>query len=147
MLGTADGGSTWANNAVAVAWINKTTSSQCRCLQTRPKTILELVIPSEVEGSRDSGFGSFQRIARLRCAPLRMTATFNDIVDKSMLLQELMHLFGQLSSDTFGGGDFVYRCLTQAIHRAEPSQQQILAVLTHTGAIVKNAFAYSFFHE
>ena len=64
-----------------------------------------------------------------------------------MLLQELMYFFGQLSADTFGGSDFVHRRLTQSIHRAELSQQQILAVLTHAGAIVKNAFADPFFHE
>ncbi len=67
--------------------------------------------------------------------------------DQSMLLQELMHFFGQLSADTFRGGNFIHRGLTQAIHRAELSQQQILAVLTYPGAIVKNAFANPFFHE
>ena len=68
-------------------------------------------------------------------------------IGKSMLLQELMHVFGQLAADTFGRGDFVRRRLTQAIHRAELSQQQILAVLTHARAIVKNAFANPFFHQ
>ena len=68
-------------------------------------------------------------------------------MDKSMLLQKLMHFFGQLSADALGRGDFVHGCLTQAIHRAKFSQQQILAVLTHTRAIIKNAFADSFFHE
>src|SRR6267378_236202 len=51
-------------------------------------------------------------------------------IDKSMLLQELMHFFGQLSTYSFRGGDFVDRGLTQATHRTELSQQQILAVLT-----------------
>src|SRR5437868_13478909 len=67
--------------------------------------------------------------------------------DNSMLLQELMHFFRQLSADAVGGSDFVHRCLTQTIHRAKLSQQQILAVLTHTRAIIKNAFADPFFHE
>src|SRR6184192_1378224 len=67
--------------------------------------------------------------------------------DKSMSLQELMHFFGQLSANPFRGSDFVHRRSAQAIHRAELPQQQILAVLTHTGAIIKNAFADSLFHE
>jgi hypothetical protein len=32
--------------------------------------------------------------------------------DNSMRLQKSMHFLGQLSTDTFGGGDFVHRCLT-----------------------------------
>ena len=64
-----------------------------------------------------------------------------------MSLQELMQFFGQLSADTFGRGDFVYRRLTQTVYRAEPSQQQILAVLTYTGTIVKDAFSDALFHE
>ena len=64
-----------------------------------------------------------------------------------MSLQELMHVFGQLSANPFRGSDFVHRRSAQAIHRAEPSQQQILAVLTDAGAIIKNAFANSLFHE
>ena len=43
--------------------------------------------------------------------------------DKSMSLQELMHVFGQLSANPFRGSDFVDRRSAQAIHRAEPSQQ------------------------
>src|SRR4029453_6189291 len=67
--------------------------------------------------------------------------------NKSMPLQKLMHFFGQLSANPFRGSDFFNRRSAQAIHRAKPSQQQILAVLTHTGAIIKNAFADSLFHE
>src|SRR5260370_2136772 len=67
--------------------------------------------------------------------------------DKSMSLQELMHFFGQLSANTFRGSDFLHRRSAQAIHRAELPQQQIFAVLTHTGSIINNAFADSLFHE
>ena len=35
-------------------------------------------------------------------ASLGMTAIFGDIGDISMLLQELMQVFGQLAADTFG---------------------------------------------
>ncbi len=42
--------------------------------------------------------------------------------DKSMLLQELMHFFGQLSAYPVRGSDLIHRRSTQAIHRTEPSQ-------------------------
>ena len=42
---------------------------------------------------------------------------------KSMLLQELMHVFGQLSANPFRGSDFLHCRSAQAIYRAEPSQQ------------------------
>src|SRR5438552_13820549 len=43
--------------------------------------------------------------------------------DKSMLLQETVQIFRQLSADPFRGGNFLYACFAQAIHRAEPPQQ------------------------
>jgi hypothetical protein len=113
VLGTADGASAWANDAVGVAWIEKATHKPPKVPQS------DFIRKSESANS----------------------------TDKSMLLQELMHFFGQLSADTFRGGNFIHRRLTQAIHRAELSQQQILAVLAHARAIVKNAFADPFFHQ
>ena len=44
-------------------------------------------------------------------------------VEKSMVLQELMDVFGQLLADPGRGSDFLHRRPTQAIHRAKPSQQ------------------------
>jgi hypothetical protein len=43
--------------------------------------------------------------------------------DKSMSLQELMHVFGQLSANPFRGSDFLHCRSAQAIHRAKLSQQ------------------------
>ena len=87
MLGTADGASAWANDAVGVAWIEKATHKPPKVPQS------DFIRKSESAKS----------------------------IDKSMLLQELMHFFGQLSTYSFRGGDFVDRGLTQAIHRAELS--------------------------
>mgnify|MGYP003694154347 CR=1 FL=1 len=58
-----------------------------------------------------------------------------------------MHVFGQLSTYSFRGGDFVDAWPYVGDSPSRTSQQQILAVLTHAGAIVKNAFADPFFHE
>src|SRR5207247_11111711 len=97
---------------------------------------MELMGSSDIEGK--AAMGSGERAGKR--ASLKST-------DKSMSLQEVMHFFGQLSANPFRGSDFVHRRSAQAIHRAELPQQQILAVLTHTGAIIKNAFADSLFHE
>ena len=89
MLGTADGASAWANNAVDVAWIENATHKPLKVPQS------DLIPKSESAKS----------------------------TDKSMSLQELMHVFGQLSANPFRGSDFLHCRSAQAIHRAEPSQQ------------------------
>jgi hypothetical protein len=76
-----------------------------------------------------------------------MTATFAKSADKSMRLQEPMHFLSQLSANPFRGSDFIHRRFAQAIYGTKPSQQQILPVLTHTWAIIKNAFFDALFHE
>ena len=78
MLGTADGASAWANDAVGVAWIEKATHKPPKVPQS------DFIRKSESAKS----------------------------IDKSTLLQELMHFFGQLSTYSFRGGDFVDRGLT-----------------------------------
>jgi len=78
VLGTADGASAWANDAVGVAWIEKATHKPPKVPQS------DFIRKSESAKS----------------------------IDKSMLLQELMHFFGQLSTYSFRGGDFVDRGLT-----------------------------------
>src|SRR5260370_1981609 len=64
-----------------------------------------------------------------------------------MPLQETMHFFSQLAANPFRGGDFVNGRFTQTIQGTKLSQEKILPVLTHTGTIVKNAFADALFHE
>ena len=78
MLGTADGASTWANDAVGVAWIEKATH--------KPPKVPQSDFIRKIESAKST--------------------------DKSMLLQELMNFFGQLSTYSFRGGDFVDRGLT-----------------------------------
>src|SRR5207247_10317307 len=97
---------------------------------------MELMGSSDIEGK--AAMGSGERAGK--------RASFKS-TDKSMSLQELMHFFGQLSANPFRGTNFLHRRSAQPIHRAEPPQQQILAILTHAGAIIKNAFADSLFHE
>ncbi len=58
-----------------------------------------------------------------------------------------MHFFGQLPANAFGGRNLFNACFPEAIHRAEPAQQQILPVLANSGAIIEDAFLDSFFHE
>ena len=58
-----------------------------------------------------------------------------------MPLQEAMHFFGQLAANPFRGRNFIHRRFAQTIHGTKLSQQQILPVLTHTWAIIENAFA------
>ena len=64
-----------------------------------------------------------------------------------MPLQKQVHIFRQLSANAFRSCDLLNSCLAEAIHGAEPLQQQIFPVLAHPGAIVENAFFDSFFHE
>jgi len=64
-----------------------------------------------------------------------------------MSLQEAVHIFSQLAANPFRGGNFVNGRFAQTIHRTKLSQEQILPVLTDTGAIVQNAFADPLFHE
>ena len=64
-----------------------------------------------------------------------------------MPLQKQVHFFRQFSANAFRGCDLLNACLAEAIHGAEPPQQQIFPVLAHPGAIVENAFFDSFFHE
>ena len=64
-----------------------------------------------------------------------------------MPLQKQVHIFRQLSANAFRSCDLLNSCLAEAIHRAEPLQQQIFPVLAHAWTIVENAFFDSFFHE
>jgi hypothetical protein len=64
-----------------------------------------------------------------------------------MPLQKQVHIFRQLPANAFRGCDLINSCLAEAIHRAEPLQQQIFPVLAHAWTIVENAFFDSFFHE
>src|SRR6266404_5913969 len=68
-------------------------------------------------------------------------------VDKSMLLQEAMDFFGELSANPLGGGNLLNACFPETIHRAKSPQQQIFPILAHTRAIIENAFFDAFFHE
>jgi hypothetical protein len=76
-----------------------------------------------------------------------MTANFGDTADKSMPLQKQVHFLRQLLANAFRGCDLFNASLAEAIHGAEPPQQQIFPVLAHSGAIVENAFFDPFFHE
>ena len=76
----------------------------------------QTVIPSEVEGSRDTALWSFHGIPRLRFASLGMTATFGNIALKSMALQESVHLFGQLSANPFSRSNLLNTCFPETIH-------------------------------
>jgi hypothetical protein len=64
-----------------------------------------------------------------------------------MPLQKQVHIFRQLPANAFCSCDLLNGRLAEAIHGAEPLQQQIFPVLAHPGAIVENAFFDSFFHE
>ncbi len=64
-----------------------------------------------------------------------------------MPLQKAVNFFGQFSANAFRSCDLINGRLAEAIHRAEPLQQQIFPVLTHAWTIVENAFFNSFFHE
>ena len=64
-----------------------------------------------------------------------------------MSLEKAMHFFRQLPANAFRGSNFRHRRFAQTLHGAKSSQQQILPVLTHTRAIIKNALADALFHE
>ena len=64
-----------------------------------------------------------------------------------MPLQKQVHIFRQLPANAFRCRDLINSCLAEAIHGAEPLQQQIFPVLAHAGAIVEDAFFDSFFHQ
>ena len=64
-----------------------------------------------------------------------------------MASQEAMDFFCQLSSNSFGGRNLLHARLAQTINGTKLAQQQIFPVLTHTRAIIENAFADAFFHE
>src|SRR6266576_1754360 len=64
-----------------------------------------------------------------------------------MASQEAMDVFRQLSSNSFGSRNLLHARLAQAINGTKLAQQQIFPVLTHTRAIIENAFADTFFHQ
>ena len=64
-----------------------------------------------------------------------------------MASQEAMDFFRQLSSNSFGSRNLLHARLAQTINGTKLAQQQIFPVLTHTRAIIENAFADAFFHE
>ena len=64
-----------------------------------------------------------------------------------MASQEAMDVPRQLSSNSFGSRNLLYARVAQAINGTKLAQQQIFPVLTHTRAIIENAFADAFFHE
>ena len=64
-----------------------------------------------------------------------------------MPLQKAVNFFGQFSADAFRCRDLVNGRLAEAIHGAEPLQQQIFPVLAHAWTIVENTFFDSFFHQ
>ena len=64
-----------------------------------------------------------------------------------MPLQKQVHIFRQLPANAFRSCDLLNGRLAEAIHGAEPLQQQIFPVLAHAWTIVENAFFDSFFHE
>src|ERR1700736_4338483 len=65
----------------------------------------------------------------------------------SVLPQEAMDFFRQLSSNSFGGRNLLHAGLAQTINRTKLAQQQIFPVLAHAWAIIENAFTDAFFHE
>jgi hypothetical protein len=75
-----------------------------------------------------------------------MFASLN-MTDSSMVLQKAVNVFRQLSANAFRGRDLFNGCLPQAIHGAEPPQQQIFPVLAYPETIVENTFLDPFFHE
>ena len=64
-----------------------------------------------------------------------------------MPLQKVMQFLRKFSSNPFGGGYLVDACFAQAIDRAKFSKQKIFAVLTHTRAIIENAFVDSLLEQ
>ncbi len=84
--------------------------------------ITQRVIPSEVAGSQDSALRLFRGIPRLRFAALGMTATFGDIVAKSMALEKSMDFFGKFSANAFRRNNLIHACFAETIHRAKSPQ-------------------------
>src|SRR5262245_60760186 len=108
MPGTADGASVCANECCCInRSVNKKEAMAFKTLHFRSTHASSRPFP--------------------RNLPKRLTEnerdTFAESPGKLMHLQESMQFFSHLSADTFGGGDFVHRCSTQAIHRPKPSQQ------------------------
>lgn len=91
MSGTADGANAWANNEVGVAWTEKAIHRPPKILQRdfiRKKRICNGADGiSDIEGKAATVAGS-ERVSKS--------------IGKSMLLQELMQVFGQLAADAFG---------------------------------------------
>jgi len=89
--GTADGANAWANNEVAIAWTEKAIHKPPKVLQCdfiRKKRISNGAdVISDIEGKAATVAGS-ERVSKS--------------IGKSMLLQELMQVFGQLAADAFG---------------------------------------------
>src|SRR5882724_2522082 len=64
-----------------------------------------------------------------------------------MSLEKAMHFFRQPSPNAFRRGNFLHSRFAQTLHGAELSQKQILPVLAHSRAIIKNTLADALFHE
>ena len=64
-----------------------------------------------------------------------------------MSLQKALYFVGQLGTDPFSRGDFLRAGFAQPFDRSKFSQKQAFPVLTHTRAIVENAFFDSLFQK
>ena len=64
-----------------------------------------------------------------------------------MSLKEAVDILGQFGTNALRGGNLFYGCFAEPIDGAEPAQEQILPVLTHSWAIVENAFTNPLLHQ
>src|SRR5256885_14569650 len=64
-----------------------------------------------------------------------------------MAFEKPVNFLRQLRPDPFGRRDLFHGRFSQSVYRTKFSQEQILAVLTHTGAIVENTFTDPLFHQ
>ncbi len=64
-----------------------------------------------------------------------------------MAFEKPVNFLRQLRPDPFGRGDLLYGRFAESVYGTKFSQQQILPVLAHAGAIVENAFADPLLHQ
>jgi hypothetical protein len=64
-----------------------------------------------------------------------------------MVLQKPVHIFSQLTPNSFRRRDLCRAGFAQPIHRAKFPEKQTFPILAHAGAIIQNALGYATFHQ
>src|ERR1700730_12261769 len=90
---------------------------------------------------------SIGRLPEAQAVPMRSPAVEAERGSRRLMsLQKAVDILGQFRTNAFGGRDLLHGRFAEPIDGTESTQKQILAVLTHSRAIVENTFTDALLH-